>query len=407
MMNEWGVIAPGYTGPRVRVAFFAEILTEGLDGAIRTMYQLIDRIDDSRFEFLFIYGEGPENIKGHQSMSVPHVSLFVNSGYSLALPVLAESRMKHALRKFAPDVVHIATPSLLGNFGLNYARQNGLPVMTIYHTHFISYIDYYFKHLPFLINSTRQLVVARHKLFYNQCDRIYVPSESMKVELAEMGVQAHRMQIWKRGMDAGLFSPQKRNKKALRELTCNDNPTVLFASRLVWEKNLETLFEVYDGMQNQNPVVNFVIAGDGSALKACKTRMPHAVFTGKVGHGQLSVLYASADIFLFPSVSETYGNVVLEAMASGLPCVIADGGGSADFIEQGINGFKCRPYDAADYIEKISLTLANPLLAAQFAQKGLEYSGRLNWDDLAADYFDCLRELALNPLAETELEVAG
>ena len=140
-----------------------------------------------------------------------------------------------------------------------------------------------------------------------------------------------------------------------------------------------------------------MIAGDGSALKACKARMPGAVFTGKISHQQLAVLYASADVFLFPSVSEAYGNVVLEAMASGLPCVIADGGGSADFITQGINGFKCRPYDAKDYVAKIHCVLQNTALSNQFAEEGLSYSSVFSWDELAETYFTDLELLALQP----------
>jgi glycosyltransferase involved in cell wall biosynthesis len=394
MVLNWHVTEPYDIGRKVKVAFFAEILTEGLDGAVRTMYQLINRIDTARFDFLFIYGDGPGSIKGFKSLKVPSLNLPVNAGYSLALPVFAQSRLKDALQQFAPDVVHIATPSLLGRFGLNYAVQNGLPVISIYHTHFISYIDYYFKHAPFLISSMKQLIAANHKVFYNQCDKVYVPSESMRAELRGMGIAQHRLQLWQRGIDTKLFSPNKKNRAALHKLTGNNNPTVLFASRLVWEKNLETLFGIYHYLQKTGLAFNFLVVGGGSALKACKLQMPGAIFTGKVNHAQLAVLYASADVFVFPSVSETYGNVVLEAMASGLPCVIADGGGSADFIEQGVNGFKCGPYSPRDYVEKICIVLANEALKQQFAEEGLQYSSTFSWDGLAATYFDDVVELA-------------
>jgi glycosyltransferase involved in cell wall biosynthesis len=393
MINEWPAVEQCCVA-KIRVAFFAEILTERLDGAVRTMYQLIDRIDKHRFQFLFIYGDGPSHIRNFESIKVPVIKLPVNSGYSLALPVLAQARLKEALQQFAPDVVHIATPSWLGNFGLNYAAQNGLPVISIYHTHFISYIDYYFKYTPFLIHRVRQMVEANYKAFYNQCKTVYVPSESIKGELTAMGINPHRMQLWKRGIDTGLFSPCKKDKAALEKLTGNTLPTILFASRLVWEKNLEILFAVYDRFQASGPPVNFLIAGDGTALKACKARMPNAVFTGKVGHAQLAVLYASTDVFLFPSVSETYGNVVLEAMASGLPCVIANGGGSADFIVQGVNGFKCQPYNALDYADKICMLLSNQPIRQHFIEEGLHYSGGFNWDELAETYFEDVTELA-------------
>jgi glycosyltransferase involved in cell wall biosynthesis len=379
---------------KIRVAFFAEILIEDFDGAVRTMYQLIKRIDRNVFEFLFVYGAGPDSIAGFESLKVPALTLPINTGYTMAIPALVVSELKEEIDNFSPDVVHIATPSLLGSFALKYASQRGLPVISIYHTHFISYIDYYLKHTPFLINKVKQMMAESHKVFYNQCDQVYVPSLSMKDELIDIGIDTYRMKLWQRGMDTNLFSPGHKNDKALRRLTGNDNPTILFASRLVWEKNLETLFEIYTIMQSRHPKVNFIIAGDGVARKASEAKMPNAVFIGKVDHKTLSVLYASATLFLFPSVSEAYGNVVLEAMASGLPCVIADGGGSKDFIEQGINGFKCDPYNAACYVERIELLLKSNSLRAQFIEEGLQYSSRFSWEHLASVYFDDLAEMA-------------
>jgi glycosyltransferase involved in cell wall biosynthesis len=190
-----------------------------------------------------------------------------------------------------------------------------------------------------------------------------------------------------------LFSPYKKDAGLIQRLTNNKNPTIIFASRLVWEKNLETLFAIYEQMQNRATPVNFLVVGDGIARQASESRMNKAIFTGKIDHQYLSVLYASADVFLFPSVSETYGNVVVEAMASGLPCVIADGGGSKDFIEQGVNGFKCSPYNAADYIEKIELILSNKLLSAQFSTESWQCSKQLSWDQLAQTYFDDVNSL--------------
>jgi glycosyltransferase involved in cell wall biosynthesis len=180
----------------------------------------------------------------------------------------------------------------------------------------------------------------------------------------------------------------------MRRLTGNSFPTILFASRLVWEKNLETLFRIYDLIQYKKLKVNLVIAGDGVARKAAKQRMSNAIFTRQLDHQLLSVLYASADVFLFPSISETYGNVVLEAMASGLPCVIADGGGSKDFIEQGTTGFKCRPCDELDYVEKIEVLLSNRELHKQFANEGIRFSEKSCWAALADVYFDDLMSLA-------------
>jgi glycosyltransferase involved in cell wall biosynthesis len=380
---------------RIKVAFFAEILTEDFDGASRTMFQLIKRIDSKRFDFLFICGVGPDRIMGCDCIKVPVISLPLNTNYTMALPALAKKKLKKKLLEFGPEVIHIATPSLLGAFALKHANLRDIPVISIYHTHFISYIDYYFKHAPFLIGKVKQAIAGTQKNFYNHCDVVYVPAESIKRELELMGVEASRMQIWRRGINTKLFNPEKTDKAFLQKLTGNSYPTIIFASRLVWEKNVEMLFKIHDRIQDSGMKVNLLIAGDGAALKACKQRMKNAIFTGKVDHETLSMLYASSDVFLFTSVSETYGNVVLEAMASGLPCVIADGGGSADFIEQGQNGFKCDPFDEEEYFKRISQVLSDKVIRSQFIDKGLQWSSSLSWDQLSTEYFEELAKLSL------------
>jgi glycosyltransferase involved in cell wall biosynthesis len=379
---------------KIKVAYFAEILIEEHDGATRTMFQLIRRIMPEQFEFMFFCGVSSGGLNGFECVHVPTLTLPINATYKMAVPALVQKSLKEKIDRFNPDVVHIATPSLLGEFAIKYARQYGLPVISIYHTHFLSYIDYYLKKTPFLIDFVKAKMVIGQRKFYNQCDVVYVPAESIAAELAEIGIDNSRLKIWKRGIDTGLFSPGKKDKYRMQQITGNNNPVILFASRLVWEKNLETLFNIYDVLKGKHQPFNLVIAGDGTARKACETRMPDAVFLGKIPHEQLSVLYASADVFVFPSVSETYGNVVLEAMASGLPCVIADGGGSKDFITQGINGFKCAPYTAACYVEKIEQLIHNPPLHREMVSKGLQYSSAFGWEQLAGVYFDDLQLLA-------------
>jgi len=379
---------------KIKVAFFAEILIEDFDGASRTMFQIISRIDQQQFEFLFICGDGPAELFGFECLSIPTIAVPFNKRYSMAIPHLAGAQLKNKLADFAPDVIHIATPSLLGHFALDYARDVQLPVLTIYHTHFISYIDYYLSKMPFLVDLVKAKLTAGHKSFYNKCEIVYVPSETIADEMEEMGITPSRLKIWKRGIDTNLFSPQKRNTEFLKHVTGNDNPNILFVSRLVWEKNLDTLFKIYDYCASRNLNYNFIVAGDGTAMKTCQQRMPKAIFTGNLQHERVAELYASADVFLFTSISETYGNVVLEAMASGLPCVIADGGGSADFIRQGDNGFKCSPNNEASYVEKIEIILQDGDLRQRFSDKGRRYSLDLNWNKLTDVYFTDLHNLA-------------
>ncbi|WP_400262313.1 glycosyltransferase [Sphingobacterium sp. SG20118] len=247
----------------IKVAFFAEIMIPDFDGAARTIFQLVDRIDKGRFEFLFIYGTGPEKIQDFESLKIPSLSIPIQQNYSMAIPALADQRLKKKLHDFNPDIIHIATPSLLGFYAQKYALKNQIPVISIYHTHFVSYIDYYLKHFSFLVGPTKKKIIQTQNKFYNNCDKVYVPTTSIVSELIKMGVNPSLMQIWKRGIDNTLFSPKKKDSSWLKEITGNDHPTLLFASRLVWEKNLKTLIDIYTLLKQQNIPFNFIVAGDG------------------------------------------------------------------------------------------------------------------------------------------------
>jgi glycosyltransferase involved in cell wall biosynthesis len=383
---------------KVRVVFFADILISDFDGASRTMFQLIGRIPADQFDFLFVCGLGPEYINGFRCIHINTLGIPGNKRYRIATPLLQKAELDRELQMFSPDVIHISTPSLLGNYALKAARRLGVPVISIYHTHFISYVDYYVRTFPFLTGFARQRVRDILRLFYNQCDAVYVPSNSIMQELAAEGVRPDVMKLWKRGIDRSLFSPAKRNPERMKRLAGNNNPCILFASRLVWEKNLQTLIKVYDLARHRGLAYNFIVAGEGVAREVVEKRMPEAVFLGHVGHERLAEIYASSDVFLFPSVTETFGNVVLEAMASGVPCVIADSGGSRDFIEDGVNGFKCNPYDASGFLNRITEIIVRPELAGQFSAKGLENSKRYIWEHLASEYFEDLKCLSFHLL---------
>jgi glycosyltransferase involved in cell wall biosynthesis len=380
--------------PRIKIAFFAEILIEEFDGASRTMFQLLRRVPTDQFEFLFFCGVGPKQLFGFECIHLPTVTIPFNRTYKMAVPAFHKRTLTRQLDAFAPDVIHIATPSSLGSFGLAYANTRNIPVLSIYHTHFISYVDYYLKRLPFLIRPVKAQIARFQRRFYNGCTTIYMPSESIAVELEASGVEMSRISIWKRGIDTQLFNPKKRNRAMMQQLFDNSNPVVLFASRLVWEKNLETLIRIYDQCQAQNLQFNFLIAGDGVAAAECRRRMPNATFMGAISHQQLSEVYASADVFLFPSVSESYGNVILEAMASGLPCVIADGGGSRDFIEPGVNGFRCAPNDPNEYVQHITALLSDPKLWQTISMNSIQYSASFDWGELANRYVQDMKRLA-------------
>ena len=381
---------------KVRVAFFTDILTKDLDGAIKTMYQLIDRIPEEEFEFLFFCGTPPNHKINHRVVSVPTVTLFFNCTYKIAVPLLSDVKLTKELSEFNPDIIHISTPSFLGFFALNYANKNQIPVLTIYHTHFISYLKYYLKLLPFLIKPAKSIAKKLYRAFYNKCSTIYTPTIQMVTELKEMGVSGKLLKVWQRGIDTNLFNPSKKDTAFMKSITGNDKPCVLFASRLVWEKNIETLFNIYDEAQAQQLDVNFIVTGVGVAEQVARQRMKKAIFLGFIDHSTLAKIFASSDIFLFPSISETYGNVVVEAMACGCTPVIARGGGSQSLVMGGKTGFLCEPTNAKEYIRKIDTVLQDNTLKEKMKLSGLQYTSTLKWQTLANNYFEDINCLALN-----------
>jgi len=384
---------------KVKVIFFADMLIADFDGASKTMFHLINRIPSDRFEFLFVCGEGPGHIAGFKCIRVLTLSVPGNKNYRIATPLFQKSELDKEITRFAPDIFHISTPSLLGNYALKTATSMGIPVISIYHTHFVSYVDYYAKNFPFLIDFTKDRVKNILKAFYNQCDTVYVPSRTMVKELVASGIRPDVIKLWERGIDKQLFSPSKRNRKSIKAITGNNKPCILFASRLVWEKNLQTMIDLYLLAEKKGLKYNFIIAGDGVARATLEKQMPNACFLGFLVHEKLADIYASSDVFFFPSVTETFGNVVLEAMASGLPCVIADSGGSKDFIRHGENGFLCNPSDAGDFLNRISEIIEQPELSKSLSEKGIKTTKKYVWENLAGEYFGDLESLALKASA--------
>ncbi len=383
---------------RIRIAFFAEVLIKEFDGATRTMFQIIDRIDTSKFEYLFFCGVPPKDPFEHEIMHVPSLTIPFNKTYKMASMVGMGAKITDRLDAFDPDVIHIATPSPLGYYGLKYGIANNIPKMSIYHTHYMSYIKYYTKNTPLITQALEQVVVAHNKSFYDKCDLIYMPTEEMIHQLGNHGFKTEQMKLWRRGINIDLFNPRKRDKDYIKALVRNDDPNILFVSRLVWEKNLDTLIAIYDLARERGLKYNFIIAGDGVARKELEKKMPEAFFLKHTKQKVLSRIYASCDYFVFPSVTETYGNVVAEAMASGLACIVGDGGGVKSFIKQGINGFLCKPNDPSDYLKMIEILGNQPNLYKNLTDRAFLDVIMLKWDHLVNQYFQDVELLTETPI---------
>lgn len=372
---------------KTKVAFFSDVLIRDYDGCNRTLFQIIDRTNKDKIDFKFFSSVIPKKFP-YKKFKIPSITFPFNKSYRMSIPHILAKNIERELDTYKPDVIHITTPSPLGFFALKYANKKGIAVTTIYHTHFVSYVDYYLKNFNMVTHMAKKQFIRWTQDFYNKCNRVFVPTKDMKKDLLELNVKNKPMRIWPRGIDKNIFHPLKKNLPYIQSITKNKNPNILFASRLVWEKNLETLIQIYNELESQKIRCNFLIAGDGIALPALKQKMPNAVFLGKLTHQELSSVYASSEVFVFPSISETFGNVVIEAMASGCACVIANGGGSRTFVDHGSNGFLCSPNDAKEYVNHIKNIISDEELFEKIRSNSIQYAAAFDWDNLILNLED-------------------
>jgi glycosyltransferase involved in cell wall biosynthesis len=225
-----------------------------------------------------------------------------------------------------------------------------VPVVSSFHTHFVSYFRYY--GVPRLERLGWWLL----RRFYARCARVYAPSWSIIHELEREGIG--NLELWSRGIDLSRFSPRFRDQALRRELGVDDaTPLLLLVSRLVKEKDLADLVEVDRELRRRGVAFRLALVGEGPMRAELEAALPDAHFAGHQQGEALARWYASADLFVFPSTTETLGNVVLEALASGLPAVVVDKGGPQDLVEPGVTGFVARANDIGDLADRVELLL--------------------------------------------------
>ncbi|MEW5903653.1 MAG: glycosyltransferase family 1 protein [Pseudomonadota bacterium] len=252
-----------------------------------------------------------------------------------------------------PDVVHIATEGPLGWSALSAARKLKLPVSTDFHTNFHNYTQHYG------IGLLKKPIAAYLRHFHNKAACTLVPTASLQQQLEHEGYQ--NVLVVSRGVDAELFHPAKRDS-ALRASwhADDDTPVVMLVSRLAPEKNLHVVVQAYEQMRKLNPLLRLVMVGDGPARAELERQHPHIIFAGMQTGEALARHYASGDIFLYPSVTETYGNVTVEAMASGLATIAFDYAAAQQHIQHDVNGLLASFADNDAFIAE-ARTLAGDL----------------------------------------------
>ncbi|MFH0934015.1 MAG: glycosyltransferase family 1 protein, partial [Pseudomonadota bacterium] len=230
-----------------------------------------------------------------------------------------------------PDVVHIATEGPLGWSALSAAHKLGIPVSTDFHTNFHSYTAHYG------ISLLKKPIAAYLRHFHNKAACTLVPTASLQQQLEFEGYK--NVLVVSRGVDAELFHPAKRSDELRASWNAGvDTPVVMLVSRIAPEKNLNVVIQAFEQMRKVNPLARMVVVGDGPARAELEKQHPHVIFAGMQTGEPLAQHYASGDIFLYPSLTETYGNVTVEAMASGLATVAYDYAAAQQHIRHDVNG---------------------------------------------------------------------
>lgn len=253
------------------------------------------------------------------------------------VPYRMSASVRRDLKAFTPNIVHLSSPDPLGHLALSWARARGLPTVASVHTRFETYPRYY--GLAFL----EPLIESILRRFYRRCDAIVAPSESMAQLLRNQRMN-YDVGIWTRGIDQEVFNPGRRDMEWRRSLgIADETPTIGFIGRLVMEKGLDVFSDTIEQLAVRQVKHKILVVGEGPAREWFQNRLPDAAFTGFQNGPDLGRAVASMDMLFNPSVTETFGNVTLEAMACGLPTVAARATGSESLVTDGVTGRLIRP----------------------------------------------------------------
>ncbi len=357
----------------MKIAYFMDTLPPHYDGVVNSFLHLIDSLEEEDVDFKCISSFKPTQdfSWSHRVFKVFSVPFILYKDYRVGIPYF--NRTTPELDQYQPDLVHVVSPTILGIFGLKYAKRRKIPVVSSYHTNYVSYLKYY--GFP---EKIEEIGWDYLRWFYNQFNRVYAPSPSTARELQNQGIID--VDLWQRGVDLENYSPSFARRELRSGIGADKKPILLFVGRLVKEKDLDDLCKACVLLRTAGMDFKLVIVGDGPMRDELEERMPDAVFTGFLKGRALSEWYAMADLFVFPSTTETFGNVILEAFASGTPAVVVNKGGQADIINDGHDGLVAEANNPPDFAKKITQVLKNPEIRQRMALNARKTAFQYSWE---------------------------
>jgi len=307
-------------------------------------------------------------------VDVPAIPIPGRSEYRL--PIALPARVRRDLKEFAPNVVHVSSPDLVGHRAVSWARRHKVAAVASVHTRFDTYLAYY--HLQALEPLARGIM----RRFYHRCEMVMAPAESTAAIL-----RAQRMNrditIWPRGIDRDQFNPERRDMEWRRSVGIADDEMVIaFLGRVVMEKGLDIFTDAVRAFATHGFKYHMLVIGEGPARSWFEEQLPEAIFTGQLTGNELSRALASADVFFNPSITEAFGNVTLEAMACGLPVIAADATGATNLVRTGFTGTLGDGTDPDEFAEALANYARNPEIRRRHGSAGLEVAKTMDWDTI-------------------------
>lgn len=366
---------PGPAARTRHIAVVTETYPPEINGVANTMHQLVSGLRQRGHRLTLIRprqrGESRPAATDPALMLVPGLPIPGYRGLRFGLPVYW--RLRRRWLRERPDALYIATQGPLGHAALHAARTVGVPVLTGFHTRFDQYTRYYGAGL------LKQIIVAGLRRFHNRADATLVPTTALEQQLERDGFE--HLDIFSRGVDTRRFSPAQRRTDLRQAWGASDATlVVLYVGRIAAEKNIALAVAAYQAIAAEVADSRAVFVGDGPELMRLRREHPSFVFTGARVGTDLAAHYASADLFLFPSLTETFGNVVIEAMASGLPVVAFDYAAAGEHLRDGENGFTVARSDAAGFIGAATAAArARPALAG-IGARARQQAESLSWE---------------------------
>lgn len=380
---------------QLRLALFTGNYNYIRDGVAITLNRLVAYLEKRGIAVLVFSPTAKVPAMAHvgELISVPSIPVPFHTEYRFALGFPKSKQQK--LRDFKPNLFLLAAPDRLGQRALDVAKEMGVPAVASYHTRLDTYLKFY--RLGFLENWGRNYL----RRFYTRCRMVYPPSQSMADILREQGI-ATNLEVWGRGIDSELFNPVKRSLAWRRSIGVSDGDVVItFVSRLVKEKNTDLLVDVLQQLAAKKIGFKTLIVGRGPEEQHLRDILPTAIFTGFLSGEELARAYASSDIFFFPSESETFGNVTLEAMASGLPAVCANASGSNSLVEDGVTGYLSDAKNSAGFVQQLAALIQNTksrnAMGLVARKRALTYDWDAILDKLVASFLRIANEKSTGP----------